>query len=72
VVDGTVSLSNNTIAGNSALGGTGKGKKNNGPAAGGGLYIWWGSSPAVYLDAFTLAHTTGNTPDDISGSYTLI
>jgi hypothetical protein len=37
---------------------------------GGGLYI---ASPAtVYLDAYTVANTTGNSPNDISGFYTLL
>jgi hypothetical protein len=40
------------------------------PGVGSGLYI----DPAaiVYLDAFTLANTKHNKPDDIYGSYTLI
>jgi hypothetical protein len=70
---GTVSLSNDTVTGNSAQ--SGSKSKNNKPGPsflgeGGGLYI--ASMAAVYLDAFTVANTTANTPDDIYGPYTLI
>jgi hypothetical protein len=36
---------------------------------GGGLLI--AAAASVSLDAFTVANTTGNTPDDIDGSYTI-
>jgi hypothetical protein len=70
---GTVTLRNDTVTGNSVVGGPGwpgRNKKHSGQpglAEGGGVYI--GST--VYLDAFTVAHTTSNTPDDIYGSYIL-
>jgi hypothetical protein len=61
---GTVTLRNDTMSGNSARGGFG------GLGKGGGLYL--GSAAYAYLDAFTVSHTTGNTPDDVYGPYTMI
>jgi hypothetical protein len=51
------------VTGNSALNGDKTGGQ------GGGIDIV--SVAVVYLDAPTKKHTTGNTPDDINGSYTL-
>ncbi len=65
---GIATLRNDTLTGNSAQGGAGPTR--NGPAQGGGLYIE--PNATVYLNAFTKKHTTGNTPDDIHGKYTLI
>ena len=70
---GTVTLRNDTATGNSAQGGadgSGQGGTAAGLARGGGLYI--GPGVIVSLDAFTLAHTQSNKPDDIYGSYALI
>jgi len=62
IAGGTVTLRSDTVTGNSTYDGGGGGA--------GGLDIL--SSATVYLDAFTVKHTTGNTPDDIDGSYILI
>ena len=64
--DGTsgLTISSSTISSNHATGGT------FGYGEGGGLYV--ASDGIVYLDAFTVSRTTGNTPDDIYGSYILI
>ena len=73
VASGTVTLRNDTVTGNSAQGGAGGGGSQNGVAGlakGGGLYI--ATAAIVSLDTFTLNHTTGNTPDNIYGSYTII
>jgi hypothetical protein len=59
----SVTLRRDTVTDNSATDGDGTRRLSHG----GGLRI-----SGEYLDAFTVAHTTGNTPDDISGSYTLI
>jgi hypothetical protein len=64
VAGGTVSLSIDIVADNTAASYF---------SSGGGLSIAAGA--LVYLDAFTLAHTTNNTADvnpDLSGSYTLL
>jgi hypothetical protein len=37
---------------------------------GGGLYV--AAAATVYLDAFTLANCTGNSPNNIDGSYVLL
>jgi hypothetical protein len=74
VTGGTVTLRDDTVTGNFAGTGTSKGRQKRG-AYGGGVYINPGAinpPSSVYLDAFSMAHTTGNTPDDIVGSYTLI
>lgn len=76
----TLTLRNNAVTGNSAQGGTAGSKI--GTAQGGGIYIFHydggagiGVTGTVYLDAFTVTHTTGNKPDEIddyNGSYILI
>jgi len=54
---GTVSVTNTTVSSNTAQGGTPA--DDGGFGSGGGLYI---TSPAiVYLDSFTVAHTSNNT-----------
>jgi hypothetical protein len=58
VAGGTVTLSGDIVQSNTAAG------------RGGGLYI--ASAATVYLDAFTLANCTGNSPDNIVGSYVLL
>jgi hypothetical protein len=74
---GTVTLRSVTTTGNSAQGGPGGPPGSfggSGPAGlgeGGGLYNFYPAT-SLYLDAFTLANTTGNKPDNIYGSYTLI
>jgi hypothetical protein len=70
VAGGTVSLRTDMVTSNTAQEGFGLG-----PSAsyGGGMYIAAGAT--VYLDAFTLAHTSNNTANidpDISGSYILL
>jgi hypothetical protein len=80
VAAGTVTLTNDTISANRAgagspgsagLGGGGTPAGQNGSpgsdgsAGGGGLYV--ASAASVTPDSFTVAHTTGNTPDDIEG-----
>jgi hypothetical protein len=63
----TVTLRGCTISGNSAQA---RGKD---VAEGGGIFVESGrNAGSVYLDAFTLANTTGNTPDNIYGWYALI
>jgi hypothetical protein len=64
-----VTLSSDTITGNSAQ--AGKAGNVIGQAEGGGLCIF-GVDALVYLDASTVANTKGNKPDNIYGSYTLI
>jgi hypothetical protein len=69
---GTTTLRTDTVTGNSAQGGTSN-TWNGEPAGigeGGGLCIV--SPGIVYLDAFTLANTINNTPDNIYGPYTEI
>jgi hypothetical protein len=61
VAGGTVSLSNDIVADNTAASYF---------SSGGGLYIAGGAT--VYLDSFTLANTSNNTPDNIHGSYILL
>jgi hypothetical protein len=57
VIGGTVSVTNTTVSSNTAQGGTPG--DDGGFGSGGGLYI---KSPAiVYLDSFTVAHTSNNT-----------
>ena len=57
VIGGTVSVTNTTVSSNTAQGGTPS--NDGGFGSGGGLYI---KSPAiVYLDSFTVAHTSNNT-----------
>lgn len=66
---GTVTLRADSVTGNSAQSGT----LNNGhkkAGVGGGLYI--APTATVYLDAFTLANTKHNNPDDMYGSFILI
>jgi hypothetical protein len=65
----SVTLRGDTITGNSAQ--AGKAGNFIGQAKGGGLCIF-GYDAQVYLDAFTVANTKRNKPDDIYGSYTLI
>jgi hypothetical protein len=67
-----VTLTNDTLSSNSAVGGAGysNGNRDAGGADGGGLFI--GSAAIVYLDTYTLKHTKNNRPNQISGSYTLI
>lgn len=63
----TVTLRDCTISGNSAK------ARQKDWAEGGGIFMDWGrNAGSLYIDAFTLANTTGNTPDDIYGWYTLI
>jgi hypothetical protein len=72
---GTVSLFNTTVTRNSAAGGSGGSspqglpKASDGVGQGGGLYLAPASS--VWLDVFTQANVTNNSPDDIFGSYVL-
>jgi hypothetical protein len=66
VAGGSVTLRNDTVTGNSAVGGTGYPL---GLAEGGGIFI--NPLATVCLDAFTVAHTIGNKPDNIFGSYTI-
>jgi hypothetical protein len=66
---GTVTLRSDTVTGNFAQGGTGRKHQYNGKAYGGGIFI---GGATVYIDAFTLKHTTHNNPDNIYGSYILI
>jgi hypothetical protein len=66
----TLTATTSTISSNEATGGTAGSGGTAGLDEGGGLYLAVGGT--VSLDAFTLANTTGNTPDDIYGSYTLI
>jgi hypothetical protein len=62
-----VTLRGCTISGNSAQA---RGKD---VAEGGGIFVESGrNAGSVYLDAFTVANTTGNTPDNIYGWYALI
>ncbi len=65
---GTLTLRNDTVTGNSGHGGTGRAR--NGVAISGGLQF--ASAATVYLDTFTVSNTTGNNPNDIFGSYTLL
>jgi hypothetical protein len=58
---GTVTLCNDTVQNNLAIGSNGGG--------GGGLYIAPGAT--VYIDAFTVANTINNAPDNIEGTYIL-
>jgi hypothetical protein len=70
VAAGSVTLRGITVADNGAQGGKG-GYYAGKPGLGyGGLYI--AAYASVYLDAFTVAHTINNTPDNIWGSYTII
>lgn len=70
VAGGTVSLHNTTVDANSAVGGKGGNfQASDGLGEGAGIYIYAGAS--VCLDAFTVAHVTQNTPDNIYGSYTI-
>jgi hypothetical protein len=94
ITGGTVTLSNDTVQSNSAFGGSGgisitggtvtlcgdtvQANTSNlyGSANGGGIYI---RDATVYIDPFTVAHTTNNTDisgqnsstDNINGSYIL-
>jgi hypothetical protein len=63
VAGGTVTLTDDRVYYNVA---TGNGR----PGHGGGIFI--ASSATVYLDSFTLAHTTNNAPDNIEGPYKLL
>jgi hypothetical protein len=62
VSGGTVTLSNDTIDGNVAFGGTGDPFPGGG-GFGGGIYI--ASTATVYIDTFTVAKTTNNTSGNI-------
>ena len=73
---GTVSVTNTTVSSNTAQGGTPS--DDGGFGSGGGLYI---TSPAiVYLDSFTVAHTSNNTDStglngtsaNIDGGYSVL
>jgi hypothetical protein len=80
VAGGTATITQLTASANVAQGGAGGTGKPNGAAgagAGGGITIYSlsNSSALVYLDAFTVAHVTGNTAvinPNISGHYTLV
>ena len=83
VGNGTVTLTNDTVNGNDAIGGYGVTQAGNtlgsghlvqAYASGGGIYINGGT---VSLDSYTVANTTGNyddtfQEDNIDGPYTLI
>jgi hypothetical protein len=66
----TLTITGSTIRGNLATGGAGGSGGLFGLGEGGGLFI--DSGATVYLDAFTVGHTTGNSPDDVVGLYFLI
>jgi hypothetical protein len=75
VAGGTATLSGDTVSSNTAQGGAGgKGGSGGGHdgspglGEGGGIYLADGAT--VMLDAFTLANTKHNKPDDIYGTYT--
>jgi hypothetical protein len=57
VASGTVTMTGDMVQSNSAI------------TTGGGLDI--AAAATVYLDAFTLANCTGNSPNNIVGSYIL-
>ena len=71
---GALQISGSTITKNAATGGSSRSGYSKGIGQGGGLYIASGAS--VSLDAFTQAHTSGNSAstsdNDIFGSFTLL
>jgi hypothetical protein len=77
IAAGTVKLSQNTISGNTADGGSGGSGDFPGPdgvGVGGGLDIAPSVPPIAHLDTFTVANTVNNFADidpNISGPYTL-
>jgi hypothetical protein len=66
----TLTITGSTVRTNQATGGAAGAGGTAGLGEGGGLYL--DSAANVYLDVFTVGHTTGNTPDDVDGLYTLI